>query len=220
MPLQKTSFNKNPFVGLFLKCSDKHALVPRNFSPRHVAVVEEALEVPATPLFVNQSDLVGIFCSMNSNGVVMPSFSEKQDVAAVKKLGLNVCLVHELQAVGNNVLCNDKAALLNPNFPAHTARAIADCLGVEVSQERLLSKIPTVGSISVVTNRGLLAYNETPEIELKKLCKFFGVPGDVGSCNMGTPFNAMGVVANSKGGLIGDLSSGFETQRIYESLFG
>jgi len=220
MPLQKISFLKNPFIGLFLKCNDSHALVPRNLSHKYVSTIEEALQVSATPLLVNQSDLIGIFCAMNSNGVVMPSFAEKQDVSIVKKLGLNVCLVDELQAIGNNILVNDKACLLNPHYPAHTAKKIADCLGVETSQEHLLSKIPTVGSISVVTNRGLLAYNETPEIELKKLSKFFGVPGDVGSCNMGTPFNAMGVVANSKGGLVGELSSGFETQRIYEALFG
>jgi translation initiation factor 6 (eIF-6) len=37
---------------------------------------------------------------------------------------------------------------------------------------------------------------------------------------MGVPFVGMGVVANSKGALVGHATSGFEVQRIYEALFG
>jgi translation initiation factor 6 len=109
---------------------------------------------------------------------------------------------------------------LHPTISKAQERKISDALGVEAMAHDTLSKISTVGAINVVTNRGLLAFNEMPQVELKKLERIFKVRGNVGTCNMGVPFVGMGVVANSKGALVGDASSGFEVSRIYEALFG
>jgi translation initiation factor 6 len=218
--ISKAALHKNPFVGLFFKANNSVVFGPRMAEGKLRSTMETALGVPFEPLSVAQSDLVGLFAAMNSSGCILPFFAEPEEAARVKKLGLNVALASTHYACGNSILCNDHAALIHPGIPRAEAASIADALGVEAIPFDSLTKIPTVGAINVVTNRGLLAYNDMPQVELKKLEKLFKVRGNVGTCNLGVPYNGMGVVANDKGAVVGDKTSGFEVQRIYESLMG
>ncbi|MBI5229265.1 translation initiation factor IF-6 [Candidatus Micrarchaeota archaeon] len=216
--IRKTAIRKNPYIGLFLKANDEFVLVPKNCPPKVTAVAEETLGVEPIPVSVNQSPLIGIFSAMNSNACVLSALIEKEEVTALRKTGLNLFFIDERWgAVCNNVLMNDKAALVNPAIPESEVKKLG--LGIEVFQQPI-SGIATIGSVNVVTNKGVLAYNEITDIELKGLEKMFGVKGLNGSVNMGLIFNSLGVVANSKGALVGELTSGFEIQRIYEALFG
>ena len=218
--ITKFSVHKNPFVGLHFKASDEIALVPRVLAGKLAGTVQNTLGATPVPLSINQSDLLGLFVAMNSSGCVVPSFIEDDELAVLRKAGLNVATIETHQACGNSILCNDRAAVLHPTIARAEAKKISDALGVEALAHDLLSKISTVGAVNVVTNRGLLAYNEMPQVELKKLERLFKVRGNVGTCNMGVPFVGMGVVANSKGALVGHATSGFELSRIYEALFG
>lgn len=212
--------HKNPFVGLFFKANDDLVLVPKALGSKFTETIQNTLGTTPVHISISQSDLMGIFVAMNSNGCVVPSFIEDDELAALRKAGLNVAMIDSHQACGNCILCNDHAAVLHPTISKPEAKKVSDALGVEALAHDLLSKISTVGAVNVVTNKGLLAYNEMPEVELKKLERLFKVKGNVGTCNMGVPFVGMGVVANSKGALVGHATSGFEVQRVYEALFG
>jgi len=218
--ITKFSLHKNPFVGLFFKANDNTVFVPKALGSKFAETIQNTLGATAVQLSISQSDLLGIFIAMNSNGCIVPSFVEDDELALLKKTGLNVATIDSHQACGNSILCNDHAAVLHPTIAKPEAKKISDALGVEALAHDLLSKISTVGAVNVVTNKGLLAYNEMPELELKKLERLFKVKGNVGTCNMGVPFVGMGVVANSKGALVGHATSGFEVSRIYEALFG
>lgn len=218
--ITKFSVHKNPFVGLFFKASDDLVLVPKALDRKLSDTVQDTLSATPVPLSISQSDLLGLFVAMNSNGCVVPSFVEDDELAVLRKAGLNVATIETHQACGNCILCNDNAAILHPTIARAEAKKVSDALGVEALAHDLLSKISTVGAVNVATNKGLLAYNEMPEVELKKLERILKVKGNVGTCNMGVPFVGMGVVANSKGALVGHSTSGFEVQRIYEALFG
>jgi translation initiation factor 6 len=181
---------------------------------------QEVLGAPCVRLLINQSNLLGTYCALNSRGALVPEFAQASEVEALKAEGLQV---HQLDsrwgAAGNNILCNDRAALLNPHLPRPEAENIRDVLDVEVLQEPV-GGIPTVGSINLVTNKGLLAYNRITEVELRRLEGLFKVPGVAGSANLGVPFLGICAVANSHGALLGELSSGIEVQRAYEALSG
>jgi translation initiation factor 6 len=208
----------NPFVGLFARCSDRIALLPLNASDRFVESMELTLKVKAVRASVADSKLVGLFCALNSRGAVLPCTSSREEAAALKKLGLDVAVVGgRLTAVGNNVLANDKAAVVNPGTPAADARAIGDCLGVEVVK-RAVAGFPTVGSAGVVTNRGLLLHGSASDEELAELEGVFGVRGGTGTANMGIPYVGLSVCANSQGYLAGEKTSGFEMAGIDEAL--
>ena len=168
-------------------------------------------------LFINSSPLLGLFAAMNSNGVVLPSFADEDEKKQLRQAGLNVHTLERLSP-GNNLVVNDKGGLAGEKVPRLELGKLSDCLGVEVQQMRF-GDFPLAPS-TVVTNKGLLAYNELTELELKRLETLFGVRGANGTSNMGVYFNSLGVVANSRGALIGSKTSGFESQKIFEALGG
>jgi translation initiation factor 6 len=216
--VRKFSIRKNPFIGLFLEASDELALVPKSVPEKNLDFVEDTLGVKALRLFVGQSDLLGLMACLNSNGCVLSQGAEEEEKKALKQAGLNV-MVLERFSPGNNIVANDKATVVSSSIPREDAKKIGECLGVEVHQTPL-SHYSTPGSLNVATNKGLLAFAEIPETEFKLLERILGVKGGVGTVNNGAPFNALGLVANSKGALLGEACTGFEVQRVYEALFG
>ncbi|MFH1107200.1 MAG: translation initiation factor IF-6 [Candidatus Micrarchaeota archaeon] len=217
MGIEKTSFRKNPFIGLFCRASDKLILLPKTAPGKFAERAEEALGVRGLRLFVNQSELIGLFTCMNSSGVIVPGFAEDEEVRLLKKAGLNVYRTSETHVPGNNMAANDKAVLLNPAIEKPEARRIADCLGVESFSHPF--RLPTVGSVTIATNKGVLSYNESSETELKMIERIFGVPAGIGTANLGSAFISLCIIANARGALVGELSSGFEVQRLFEALF-
>lgn len=214
----QTSYYNNPFIGLYCRASDSLAIVAGNCHQKLFDAAEKALGVPVEKAFISESHLVGTYTAMNSHGVVLPATASEKDLHVFKKHGLNTCRLDK-NAPGNVVLCNDHACLVSPRLTQNEMKLISDTLGVEAHVQRL-SGLASAATTSVATNRGLLAYNELTDTEIKHLSKIFGVHADVGTTNFGVPFNALGLVANSHGALVGQATTGHEMQRIYETLFG
>ncbi|MFH1751231.1 MAG: translation initiation factor IF-6 [Candidatus Micrarchaeota archaeon] len=219
MPILKTTFYKNPHIGLFIRASEKIVLVPKNIHSKLLPQVGKALDAEIVEIFLCQSPILGVFSALNSNGCVVSALTERHEIKPLKDLGLNVYFLSEQFAPGNNILVNDKAALLNHNIPRSEHKKIGDCLGVEVFSQPVANR-NTVGSGNAVTNKGLLAYHELTDVELKMFEKIFGVRGTRGTVNLGSSANSYGVVANSRGALVGETTSGSEMQNLYEGLFG
>jgi len=217
LKIEKTNFYRNPFIGLFLKTNNSITLLPDGTPHKLLQLAESTLETKPVHLLIDQSSLVGIFTALNDNGCVLPEFAEKKETDLLKKQGLNVLLLRNY-APGNNILCNNKACLVNSEIDHDEAKKIGDCLGVEVFRQKTGAN--TVGAANVVTDKGLLAFNETSEIELKYLEKSFGSKGIVGTTNLGSQYNGISLVANNKGALVGESTTGVEMQRIYEALNG
>ncbi len=217
--IQKAHFYKNPFIGLYMRTNDRHTFLAKNAPEKLHAQVKSALKTEAVELFVNQSPLVGLFCILNNHGAVFAAGSEAQEKTIVKKLGYNVYTLKSSYAPGNVFLFNNHVGLATPEVPAAELKAISDCFGIEMHQQHL-SGMHTLGATNVVTDKGLFAYNDVTDVEFKHMEKLFGVRGTNGTTNGGVPFNAFGTVANNHGALVGELTSGFETQRVYEALSG
>ncbi|MFH1780129.1 MAG: translation initiation factor IF-6 [Candidatus Micrarchaeota archaeon] len=215
--ISKTSIQKNPFIGLFTVTNNEYTLIPKASPHDFEKTVAETLGTEIVHVLINESGLIGLFAAMNAKGVVLPSFAENKDVQQLKKLGLNVLTLDKAYAAGNVLLTNDKTTLASIEMPRESLKNIADCLGTEVIQHPIAG-VTTIGSHNVVTNKGMLAHNDTSEVDLKYLQKIFKVPVLVGSTNMGAGGNSLGITANDKGAIVGSLTTGFETQRIYEIL--
>ncbi len=219
MAIIKSAFYRNPHIGLFIRVNEEIAIIPKNTHKKLFPRLQGALDVELVEIYLAQSPILGIFSVLNSNGCIVTALAEKAEVKPLKEKGLNVYFLDERYAPGNNILANDYAALVNPDIPKNELKKISDCLGVEVFNQPV-ANLPTVGSTNVVSNKGLLAYHELSEIELKMFEKIFKVRGTRGTVNLGSPANSFGVIANSKGAVVGDATSGAEMQRIYEGLFG
>ena len=213
----KAGVNKNPFVGLFLKTNSTTTFVPKTSPKKFCALCETVFGTRVAGLFVDESPFLGIFTALNDVGMVFPAFASDDELALARKTGLNACRLEGPLTPGNVLLANNKACLASPALTTKDASTVSDCLGVEVVQQAIAG-VETVGASSVATDKGILAYNEATETELKFLKKTFKVGNAVNSStNLGMPFNGLSVVANAKGALIGELTTGFEVQHVFQA---
>jgi translation initiation factor 6 len=216
MEFQKVSIHKNPFIGLYFKASERYLLSPRTMDQAIVENFCKTLQVEPISVLINQSNLMGVFAAMNSNGCILPEFSEMPEEKALKEKGLNIMKIKHYSP-GNNILCNDKAVLINPHIHKTTCKEIGDTLGVEVLQYQIAKTNP-IGLVNFVTNTGLLANNNAKQEEVAKFKGFFKVKNaGNATANLGSHVG-ISIVANSKGAMVGDLTSGIEMQKIYEIL--
>lgn len=211
-----TNFN-NPHIGLFARSSESivafGASVSQKLSDKLSLLEAERVEVS-----LGNSGLAGIFISMNSNGAVVPSFCEQNEVDLLKEKGLNVLRISGgFSAAGNNISANDFGAVANPGISREDVRKISDCLGVEVVQKRVAGYL-TVGSCLLATNKGFLAHNRASEEELKELKSILRVDGQNCTLNAGVPFISICAIANSHCAIFGEATTGFETGRAASSL--
>jgi translation initiation factor 6 len=72
----------------------------------------------------------------------------------------------------------------------------------------------------VVTNRGCIVHPDADEGDIEFLGQVFKVPVLPGTANFGISFVRMGVVANSKGAIVGEETRGPEIVRIQMALGG
>jgi translation initiation factor 6 len=208
----------NPFIGLYCACNDKLALLGPSVSPKFEDACKKALGVEVHQATVSGSNLLGLFCTMNSNGIIVPEQVEKQELKHFKELGLEVHVLRgRLNACGNLIAANDKGAVAHPLIEKADLGKISDCLGVEVVPIAIAG-YATTGACCIATNKGFAAHNRASEEELQLLESALKVKGTIATANMGVSFLRPCVVANSHGYVAGAKTSGFETSRLDEGL--
>lgn len=216
--MKTASYFGNPWLGLFFKTNEELTLVPVDTSPKLAAHIGENLKTRVLPVLIGESNLLGIYGAMNSNGIVVSNVALPEEIAVLKKAGLNVYRSRtSLNAHGNNISVNDKGGLINGYVERPEQEAIEDALGVELVPMHI-GGYTTIGSLVLATNRGYLAHYQTSDEDQRKLEEILKVKGSVGSLNMGVGFVALAAIANSKGYLAGEASSAFEQGRLEEAL--
>lgn len=218
--VKRITISGSAVLGVFATCTEDFLLAAPPMSD------EEQLnflqELQATPLFllIGSSSVVGSLVAGNSNGFVVSGRALKDEIA-ILKANTDGSTVRKLpgliNAAGNVILANDTAALIHPNLIDRAERVIAETLNVDVRRGTIAS-LKTVGMAACATDRGILAHPKTTEGELSILEDAFGVPISIGTVNYGSPLVGSGLLANSKGYVIGQESTGIELGRIDESL--
>lgn len=212
---QQISVNGEDLVGLLGLATDSYALLSSNF--RDVSV----LEVPIIKTRIYGTNLVGLFCTGNSHGLLLPYFIDDEKIDKIRK-SLSKFDVHveisrvidRFTAIGNLVAVNDNAAIVSPKF--NDLKIFEDALDVEIVQ-RDIAGHEEVGSCCVATNKGFLVHPDAEE-ELKEISEIFKVRGKAGSVNFGFPFVGSGLIANSSGYVTGLITTGIELGRIDDAL--
>jgi translation initiation factor 6 len=215
MHVHQTSVQGEDFIGLLGMCSDRYAILSKKF-PKI-----EALYAPVIKTTLYGTNLIGLFCSGNSNGLLLPYFISDEEAALLEKklrehdvdttIGR---LKDKSTALGNLIACNDKAALVSSMIS--DIKGVRDVLGVEVIQGEIAGH-DEVGACCVATNKGFLVHPDAGS-ELLELASIFKVEGLSGSVNFGFPFVKSGLIANSKGYVTGSRTTGIELGRIDEAL--
>lgn len=216
--LQLLDFNDNPNVGVYCRANDALAFLQKSLLKRTKELVAETLGVEVIELTIADSTIIGSLLVLNSKGAVITSIADKQTVKLIKDQGLNVTVIKDIiNATGNDILANDHGALVHPDIKKPTLKKIAETLDVTV-EHGTIGDQPTVGMAAVVTNKGCLCHPKTTDEEKKQLKDLFDVDVMIGTVNHGVPMIGSGLIANTKGAIIGNRTTGIEMGRIEEAL--
>jgi len=204
-------------LGVFARCTEKIVLLPPEVGPEAIEALESGLKVAAIQTMVGGSSVLGSLISANSQGFVVTQHASEDELKRLSEHGKVARLPGKINAAGNIVLANDSAALVHPGLSARACEAISETLGVEVVKGTI-GGLKTVGMTAVATNKGLLVHPRTSEAEIAVLEDLFNLPIDVGTINLGSPLVGSGLLANSKGYMAGDETTGPELGRIEDAL--
>ena len=223
--IEKVSFYGSSNIGVYIYVNDFFALVPLNFPKKHVTIVERVLKVPVIKCKIYDSDLIGIFVTGNNKGILVPKYASDEEILFLKnEIRRNIGDVIEIKklntlktALGNLILSNDHGAIISKELPISIIKDIENTLDVEVVQ-RNIADMPLIGAISIATNKGFLVYPLVTNEEINILSRILSVNGDVGTVNRGSPYLKAGLIANSRGILIGEDTTGPEIMRVIQVL--
>ncbi len=221
--VQVMSIMGNPNVGVYMFATDRYAIVPEGLEEEKKEAVREVLGVEPFEATIAGTRLIGVLVGGNERGLLVSSTVTDDEVRLLREALGDGVIVEVLKsrnnAVGNLLVANSKAALLYPGVEREVVKVIQDVLDVEVYQ-RSIAGVSTVGSVVAVTNRGGLVHPDASEEEVRFLSDIFGVPVLTGTVNFGIGFVRTGLVANSRGAIVGSETSGPEIARIQMALGG
>ncbi len=198
-------------IGVYSLVNDRIAIVPPQVPESKRQKIAEWLKVKVVATTVGKSVITGALACSNSNGVVLPNFTQEEEIEAIKSAAdINVTVMDTKKtAYGNMVLANDRGAVADPRLKRGVVSKIEETLGVEVVSNEIAG-LPYVGSLATATNKGVLAHPLLKEEERKILEDALKVDVDVGTINCGIPYVATGLLGNSYGAVAGLLTTGPE----------
>lgn len=209
----------NPNVGVYVRATSSHLWVPPGLTQKNRDDLQAALGLEPIETTVGASTLVGSLVAANKNGAVVADIASDAEVAVFEDAGLAVMrLEHSrLNAAGNNILCNDKGAIVHHDIRKEDLAAIAETLDVEAVHGSVAG-IPTVGTAAVATDLGVLAHPLCNEQDLSFIKRSLHVPARIGTVNHGHGLVGAGMAANQNGVAAGSRTTGIELGRIEEAL--
>ena len=215
--MRLSRYGGNPNIGVFAAANESISFVAGNASPEFLGDIEEALGVRAVPITVYSSFVVGSLMAINSNGAVVTGMIEDGELERIASFIPCMKLRETLNAAGNNILANDRGAIINPGFSDGTVKELEDFLGVECVRSSVAG-CDTVGSVCAATNKGCVCHADASDEEVELISDVLKVEARRTSVNHGSRMVGSGIVANSKGAVVGDASTPIEMGRIEDGL--
>ena len=211
-------YGGSPNIAVFAVANEDLAFVAHDAADEFIGDVEHALKAEAVRTTVADSFVVGSLVAMNSNGAIVSGLAGERELDTIRSR-IPVALLHDkLNAAGNNILVNDNGAIVNPEIDKRTLKEIEDILSVECVRSSI-ADINTVGSVCRVTNKGAAVHPETTDEEIQLIKDVMKVDEVQRlTLNHGCRFIAPCVLANSKGALVGDITTPIEMGKLEDAL--
>lgn len=219
MDILKTNINSSPFLGVFCSASEKFALVPFSTSKKQIHEIEQKLGVKAVQTSMGNSSLIGVLSVLFEDKIVLSEIVEENEKEHLQKNGLKIKQLKGHLAIGNMVSLNKNGGIASRSLSKKEVKALEDFFGVKLVQKDIAGS-NLAGSAIAVTNKGFIVHPNVKEKEFLEIKKIFKVDGNPTTANYGDRFVGNDVVANSKGALIGSITTTFEMIRIDEALRG
>ena len=216
MRLSRTAGSFN--IGVSAVANESLAFTSPDVDDLFLRDLEEALGVKPFKTTVGGAHVVGSLIAMNSNGAAVSGLVEQDELAIIEKQIPVVLLPDYINAAGNNILVNDRGAIVNPEFSDALVKKVEETFGVEV-MKAAIAGCNTIGSLCKCNNNGCVCTVDATDddIELiKDVLKVKEVQRT--TVNHGSKYVGSGIVANSKGALVGDATTPIEMGRLEDGL--
>lgn len=217
--MRLSRYGGNCNIGVYAAAGENLAIIAGDTESSFIRDVETVLGVETILSTVAGSFVVGSLTAMNSNAIALSGLAEESEIERIgEHFDNNVFTVPgRYNAAGNNILVNDRGALVNPLYSDNAVKVFEDYFGVECIRASIAG-CDTVGSVCVVTNKGCVCHIDATEEDLELLKDLFKVRPVKTTVNHGVDFLASGIIANTKGALVGDQTMPLEMGRIEEGL--
>lgn len=221
LEIVKTTILGNSGLGLYGFATDTYSLVPFGVKEELKDEMNKTLNVLPVETTISGSVLIGVLSCGNSKTLLVPYNIRQKELDTLKSaLDPEIEIIEvksKYTALGNLILINDKGVLVSNKFEKEAINQLKDSLSIEVEVGEILNS-PLVGTMAMCTNKGALTHPLTSEEEKEALRSLLGVRIDLCTVNRGVPYPRVGIIANSKGALIGKDTTGPESMRIFEVL--
>jgi len=201
----------SPSIGVYSLATDNIVIVPSLVPAWKAERMAGWLKVKLIHTCIGGSVLAGAFACANSNGILLPNSTRKEELGAIEKAFKGNITVMETKknAYGNLVLANDQGAVVDPRLKESEIKQISDTLRVQAVPGEIAG-LPYVGSLGVATNKGVLVHPLLKDSEREVLEDAFRVPVDVGTVNCGIPYVGSGLIGNTHAAVAGSMTTGPE----------
>ncbi len=207
----------SPNIGVYCFCNEKIAIVPPGLTSRKMNQFAETLGVGVCKTTVGGSTLVGALVTGNSNGLLVPHIIRNYELERIQEFSKVVIVESRWTALGNVVLTNDFGAVVHPEAPKEVVTMVSQELGVQPVQAKL-GNLPFVGALGIATNKGAIVSPNTLKEEQSVIESALHVGVQLSGTNGGVVFVRSGILANSKGAVVGPLTRGAELMQITRAL--
>lgn len=206
-----------PNIGVYAAVNENLGFVASDADSAFVKDLETVLGIKTFMTTAAGSLVVGSLVAMNSSGLIVSDMVEGREFELFSE-HLEVGVIDDkTNAAGNNILANDKGAIINPDLGRKAEITVAEVLGVEVVRSAIAG-YGTVGSVCCATNKGCVCGSDATDDDIALIKDVLGVEAVRATVNHGIRYIGAGILANSKGALVGDHTTPIEMGKIEEGL--
>ncbi|KAM0686181.1 eukaryotic translation initiation factor 6 [Conglomerata obtusa] len=209
-------------IGAYTLLTNKYCIIGKSVSRNFYSSFQDKLDIPICESLINTIPTIGSLCVGNINGLILPHTTTDMELQHVRdSLGgeLKIRRISErLNALGNNILCNDRIALIHPDVDNDTVESIGDVLGVEVVKQSLGCEA-LVGTFARMNNYGLLVHPKMTSDEQEEISKLLELQVVGGTVNKGGEAIGGGLVVNDYIAFYGHRSTVHE-KSVIDTVFG
>jgi translation initiation factor 6 len=207
----------SPNLGVYCFCNEDIAIVPPGLTNRKMNQIAETLGVKVCQTTIGGSTLAGALVTGNSKGVLVPHIIREYELERIQVVSQVSVVESRWTALGNIVLANDFGAVVHSEAPEEIRTSVDELLGVKMVLGKI-GTLPFVGALGIATNKGVIVSPNALEEERSVIASALQVQVELSTTNGGVPFVKSGILANSKGAVVGPLTRGAELMQITRAL--
>ncbi len=217
--IQKMDLFGSSNVGLYLAASDTYTIAGISIIESDIQKITSVLQTPVLQTTVCGTSLVGLFLSITDEYIFVPDLAFESEIEKLRSTNLTVVVVPtKLTALGNNMLYANGVLFVSMEFEQSAIESITEQVPVKKVHRVEIADTDVIGSCIVTNAKGGIVHPFADDTLLDLLEDALQIPLTKATVSQNSPYVKSGVVVNSNGFIVGQMTSGPELVHIDEAL--